>query len=181
MSKIEKVIYHYKKSRKQRSLIFINMGIMCLVYIAGIHSFEYFFNKTIPEDTRNIGTIVLFISSMILFNVARWLRNNPATYEAIITTKSFTIIYPNSKIWSFKVLISDIKRFEHRNTLSHAGSGIGSSGILLNDGSFQEISMNYGNYISKMHKAVQSVREEVDFPKKVNQKITGPINKDYDQ
>ncbi len=89
--------------------------------------------------------------------------------------------YPGSTMWSFDIKISDIKRFEHRNTLSHAGKGIGESGALLNDGSFHEISMNYGNNINDMYEAVKTINPNVTFPKKVNKKVFGPLDKNYDE
>ncbi|WDE95814.1 hypothetical protein PQO03_08810 [Lentisphaera profundi] len=173
-------IYHYKKNRKQQSKIFINMAVACLIYIAGLYGYEHYLNKTVPENTRNIFIIAFSISSVVLFYVAWWLRAHPANYEAIITVDRFIVKYPDSTHWSFDVKISDIKRFEHRNTLSHAGSGQGASGILLHDGNFHEICMNYGNSINKMYDAIQSIDPNITFPKKVNKKISGLITKDFD-
>lgn len=175
------VTYHYKKDRKQRSRIFINMGVACFVYIAGLYGYEYFFNKTVPESMRSIFIITFSISSIILFYVAWWHRRHPATYEAIITRDRFFVNYPGSRRWSFDIKVSDIKRFEHRNTLSHAGKGIGETGVLLNDGSFHEICMNYGNNVNKMYSAIKSINPNVTFSKKVNKKISGPLSKDYDE
>lgn len=175
------VIYNYKKSRKQRSIIFVNMGVACLFYIAGLYGYEYIYSKSFPEHLRSIYIIAFSVSSAILFYVAWWQRTHPATYEAIITTDRFIVNYPGSSKWSFNVKISDIKRFEHRNTLSHAGQGVGESGILLNDGRFYEISMNYGNNIKEMYMAIKSINPEVTFPKTVNKKVFGGLSKDYDK
>ncbi len=177
----ESVIYHYKKNRKQRSRIFINMAVACLVYIAGLYGYEYFLNKAVPEDIRSIYILAFSVSSVILFYVAWWHRTHPATYEATITKERFTVKYPGVPLWSFDLKVSDIKRFEHRNTLSHAGEGIGGSGILLNDGHFHEISMNYGNHINNMYAAIKSINPDVTFSKKVNKKVNGPISKGYDK
>ena len=174
-------IYHYKKNRNQRSKIFINTGIACLLYIAGLYGYEYIYSKSVPENIRSIYIITFSFSSIILFYVAWWHRNHPATYEAEITSHKFIVKYPGSLMWSFDVKVSDIKRFEHRNTLSHAGKGIGESGILLNDGSFHEISMNYGNNINDMYDAVKTINSNVTFPKKVNKKVSGSLDKSYDE
>ncbi|EDM29119.1 hypothetical protein LNTAR_14922 [Lentisphaera araneosa HTCC2155] len=175
------VIYHYKKDRKQRSKLFINMGAACWLYIAGLYGYEHFAKTSVPENLRSIWIISFSLVSLILFYIAYWHRTHPATYEAIITTERFTVHYPGSEQWSFDVKIPYIKRFEHRNTLSHAGEGIGQSGILLNDGSFHQISINYGNNLKKMHKAVQSLKDDVTFSNKVNKKVSGPLSKDYDK
>ena len=177
---VPEAIFHFKKSRKQQSKIFINMGVACLVYIIGLYGYEHFLNKTVSENFRNIYIAAFSISSAILFYIAWWLRTHPASYEATITTDRFIVNYPGSTKWSFDVKVSDIKRFEHRNTLSHAGKGIGASGILLNDGTFHEICMNYGNNINKMYEAVKSINPNVTFPKTVNKKVSGPLSKDYD-
>lgn len=173
------MLYHYKKSRKQLSKIFINMGLGCWFYIAAMYGYEHALNKTLPDDFKFYGTIGFSIASFFLFVIAIWHIKNPATYEATITYERFIIKYPGSKIWSFDVAIKDIKRFEHRQTHSHAGKGIGQSGILLNNGAFHQISMNYQNNINKMHKVVQSIKPDVKFSSKVNTKFMGLINKDY--
>jgi len=173
-------IYYYKRDRKQRSQIFINMAVASLAYIAGLYGYEYFLDKSVAESFKNIYITVFSVSSCILFYIAWWHRTHPATYEAVITTHRFIIDYPESAMWSFDIKISDIKRFENRNTLSHAGKGIVKTGVLLNDGNFFEISMNYGNNINKMYKAVKSINPSIEFPKKVNTKISGLVVKDYD-
>jgi hypothetical protein len=52
---------------------------------------------------------------------------------------------------------------------------------MLNDGSFYEISMNYGNNINEMHAAVKTINSNVTFPKKVNKKVFGTFDKNYDE
>ena len=157
------------------------MGIACLVYIAGLYGYEYFLDESVSESLRSIYIIVFSISSVIMFYVAWWQRTHPATYEAVITTDRFVVSYPGSPMWSFDIKVSDIKRFEHRNTLSHAGKGIGESGVLLNDGNFHEICMNYGNNINEMYAAINSINPNVTFPKNLNKKVFGPITKGYDK
>lgn len=174
-------IFHYQKSRKKHSRTFINMGVMSLLYISGIYGYEHFQGQIIDDNTKNICIISFSIASIILFYIAWWLRTHPAEYEAIITHERFIIRYPESAQWSFDIKIADIKRFEHRNTLNHAGRGIGKSGVLMNDGRFYQISMNYGGNINKMFKAVKSIKPDVTFPKRVNLKISGPLSKDFDE
>ncbi|WP_036192131.1 hypothetical protein [Marinobacterium lacunae] len=173
------IIYHFKKNRKQLSLTYIRMGIACWVYMAGLYGYEYFFETTVSQKFQLYWNIVFFIASVVLFYVAWWHRTHPATFEAKITKDRFMVSYPEVPEWSFDVKIADIKRFEKRNTLSHAGKGIIKHGILLKDGTFHHISMNYGNSINKMHKVIQSIAPEITFPKKVNMKVFGPIAKDY--
>ena len=173
-------IYYYKRDRKQRSRIFINMGVACLVYIAGLYGYEFYSERLVSEQIRTIYISVFSISSAILFYIAMWHRKHPAVYEAYITTERFVVSYPESSKWSFDIRIADIKRFEHRNTLSAAGSGIGQSGVLLNNGKFHEISMNYGNNIKEMYQAIKTINPQITFPHTVNKKISGPITKDYD-
>jgi len=174
------VIYSYKKTRRQRSWLFINMAVACLLYIAGLYGYEHYANTRVAEDFRVIYVAAFSVASLVLFAVAGWLRTHPATYEAVITSERFIVNYPNSTIWSFDIAVSDIKRFEYRNTLSHAGKGIARSGVLLNDGNFHEICMNYGNNIKDMYKAVRTVKTDVTFPTKVNQNVQGLLSKDYD-
>ncbi len=174
-------IYYYKKDRKQQSKVFINMGIACMVYIAGLYGYEYFLNKPVAEDFKNLYILIFIISGIILFCIAWWHRSHPGTYEAIVTKDRFTVRYPESQMWSFDVKISDIKRFEHRSTLSHAGKGITESGVLLKDGNFYEVCMNYGVNINKLYAAIKKVNTEVTFPKKVNMNVQGPFDKDYDK
>lgn len=174
-------IYYYKRDRKQRSIIFINMGVACLAYIAGLYGYEYFFNNAVSDDFKKIYIMVFSVSSVILFYIAWWHRTHPATYEASITAENFVVNYPESTMWSFNIKVADIKRFEYRNTLSSAGQGIGKAGVLLNDGSFHEISVNYGNNIKKMYLAIKTVNPDVTFSNKVNKKVSGIITKDYDK
>ena len=126
------------------------MALMCLVYIGSIFAYEFYTSQSIPKDLKSTMLIVFSIACVILFYTAWWFRTQPAVYEAIVTTKRFIINYPGSEQWSFDIVISDIKHFEHRNTLSHAGNGIGRSGTLLHDGSFHEICMYYGCSINKL-------------------------------
>ena len=174
-------IYHFKKSRRQHARLFIRMGLFCWIYVAALFFYEGFTQKSVPEDMRLALLVAFPIASMVLFLIAWWLIAHPADYEATITREKFIVRYPNTENWSFSVNIADIKRFENRQELTHAGSGIMQHGILLKDGRFFHISMNYGNSIGDMYKAVKSVNPEVTFPSKVNKKVSGlGVSKDYD-
>ncbi len=180
-SKKPETVYYYRQTRKQRSRIFINMAVACLLYIAGLYGYESLLNKSVSTDFKALYISIFSIASAILFYIAWWHRTHPAVYEAVITKERFVVKYPGSSKWSFDIAVIDIKRFEHRNTLSSAGEGIGQSGVLLKDGSFHEISMNYGNNINKMHKAVCSINSDIPFPSTVNKKVSGFLSKDYDK
>lgn len=173
-------LFHFKKTRKQRAWLFINMALMCWLYIGILFGYEYVEQTRVAEPTRQIVLWVFFIASLLLSYIAWWHRRHPATYEAIVTTDRMKVRYPGSDSWSFDIAINDIKRFEVRRSLSHAGQGIQQHGVLLKDGSFHHVSMNYGVSLGKIHKAVQKVRPEVPFPTKVNQRVEGPLSKDYD-
>lgn len=177
----EQILYQYIKTRAERSKLFICMGLFCWVYVAILLLYEKYGSKPVPHDLRLAMLIVFPVASVILFLIALWHRRNPATYRAIITPERFTVEYPGADAWSFSVRVADIKRFENRQTLGHAGKGIVQHGLLMEDGSFHHITMNYGNSIRDMYKAVASVKPEVTFPYKVNLKTRGlGLDKDYD-
>lgn len=176
----DEVIYHYRKTRRQQSKLFIRMGLFCWLYIAGLYIYESISGKGVPEDFRSIAIISLSIASIVLFLIAWWHLSHPATYEALITRERFTVDYPNHPPWSFNVRVADIERFENRRELTHAGEGEVQQGILLKDGRFFYVSMNYGNRIGEMYKAVRSVNPDVTYPTKVNVKAHGlGIKRDY--
>lgn len=164
------VIYSYKKSRKQQSLIFINMGTACFLYIIALYAYEQFSQNQIDQSFKSIFLVALIVSAFILFYVAWWLRTHPGVYEATITKDRFIIKYPESEAWSFDIRIEDIIRFEHRNTISHAGKGIAKSGVLLHDGTFYEVCMNYGLKINEAYKVIKTIKPDITFPNKVNLK-----------
>ena len=174
------ILYHFKRDRKQRARLFARMALACWLYIAAIFGYDYFASTPLPAGFRLYGTAGFALASAILGYVVWWLRTHPATFEATITRERFRIHYPDVPRWSFDVAIHDIKRFESRNTLSHAGAGIMQHGIVLTNGTFHHISMNYGASLYAMHKAIQVVAPEVPFHKKVNQKVFGALAKDYD-
>lgn len=173
--------YHFKKSRKQRSKTFRNMGVACWLYIVGLYVYEEYGSHEVSETFRLIYVGIFAAASIVSFYIMWWHLKNPATYEAIITKDRFIVNYPSSEQWSFDVSISDIKRFEYRKSLSHAGEGITDHGILLKGGTFHHISMNYGNHINEMYDAVKSLNTDVTFPKKTNKRVEhGPFRKDYE-
>ncbi len=174
------LLYQYSKSPKKQAIVYINMGVMCWVYVLGFYLYQIKHSPSTPESLSTIFYTVFPLASLILFLIARYHFKHPGVYSATITKDYFTVIYPDSKQWSFKVKTPEIKRFEHRQTLSHAGKGIGKSGVLLKDGSFHEICLNYGPNMNKMYRAVKSIYPEVMFPKTVNKKVSGFLEKDYD-
>ncbi len=163
-------IYHYKMNRKKRSALFIRMGLACLAYIAGLYMYEFYSGGMVAENFRSIYIYSFGIVSLVLFYTAWWHLKNPASYEATVTPQRFIVDYPGSSQWSFDVSISDIERFEHRRSHSHAGRGIAECGIVMKSGEFHEIVMNYGNSIKKMHVAIADINPDVSFSKTVNKR-----------
>ena len=164
-------LYHYKINRRQRSKIFIRVGLACLFYIGALYVYEFYSGNMVPENLRSICIYAFSFCAAVMFYTAWWHIKNPATYKAFITSQEFVVDYPGSSIWSFNVNISDIEKFEHRQTLSHAGRGIVESGIVLKNGEFHEIVMNYGNNINKMLAALKDVNPSITFSKRVKQKF----------
>jgi hypothetical protein len=156
------------------------MGIACWVYIAGLFLYEFFSGNAVSVNVKTYYILGFTLASLILFYIAWWHRKNPATYEATITTERFIVDYPSYPEWCFDVNIFNIKRFEYRQTLGHTGRGNSQQGVLMNDGSFHNISVNYGNNLNHMYKAVRQTNPEVVFPNSVNTKVLGFLKKDYD-
>lgn len=182
MTKVGKdVIYEFVKTRQQRSRLFINMAIMCLVYIAGLALYENLGSVEITRSFRLIAYWAFSVASLVLFYIAYWHRKHPATYRAVVTKERLIVEYPQSEQWSFNIAIDEIERFESRQSLSHAGSGVMHTGVLLTDGSFYSIPLNYGLELGKLHKAIKTIRPEVDFPTKVNKRVEGFLAKDYER
>ena len=163
----DEYLYHFRKTRKQRSSLFIRMGVVSLGYIAALYLFEHYTDFNIPEDVHYIMVTAFSLASIILFYVAWWHIKHAATYEAYITCKEFSVSYPSVVSWSFKVNIEDIDRIEHRQTYSSSGKSIVSTGVVMKNEDFHKISMNYGNSVNKMFKALKSLNPEITFPKTI--------------
>lgn len=170
-------IYHYKMNRKKRSTLFIRMGLACLAYIAGLYVYEIYSGQMVSENFRSIYIFSFSFCSLVLFYIAWWHLKNPAIYEAIITPQRFIVRYPDSLQWSFDVSISDIERFEYRQLYSHTGRGIAECGIVMKNGNFHKIVMNYGNNVNKMHASIKSINPDVTFFKKVNKRYSFQLSK----
>lgn len=155
-------IYHYKKSRKQHAKLFVRIGVASLFYIMVLYFVKMYLKIAVPNDIHLIFVASLSIAAVILFLIAWWHIKNPAIYEAWITHKQFSIVYPNVPDWSFTVNTDDIVRFENRQRSSSVDMG-----ILMINGNFHKISMNCGNDINKMYKALKTVRPDIEFSKSV--------------
>ncbi len=153
----EEYLYHFKKTRKQRSKLFIRMGVVSLGYIAVLYLVEHYYDFVIPKDVHNIILIAFSLTSIILFYFAWWLIKNPATYEAYITSKEFSVSYSEVQSWSFKVKIEDIERIEQRQNHSSGGKSILNVGVVMKNAEFHEISMNYGNSVNKIFKVLRQL------------------------
>ena len=175
-----KPVYHFRKTRKQQSRLYFRMAVMCWVYIIGLFAYEAYYDTTVQEDFRMATLWGLSIASAVLALIGFWHRRNPDYFEVLITPQTLTVRYPGSESWSFECRIEDIKRFEHRRAHSHAGKSPLESGVLLNDGCFHHISMNYGNSLNDIYKAVKSVKADIEFPSAVNTKFSGlGLDRDY--
>lgn len=164
----ENYLYHFKKTRKQRANLFIKMGLASLIYIVVLYLVEHYLDIKVTTDTHNIIVLGFVVVALIMFYIAWWHIKNPATYEVYITTDEFSISYPESEFWSFKVNIEDIEKIEQRQTHSSGGRSIIKTGLVMKNGEFHNISMNYGNSINKMFKVLKSLNPKLSFPKKVN-------------
>lgn len=163
----KKHLYYYKKTRKQRSKLFIRMGVVSLGYIASLYLVEYFSAIVVPESIHDIILVSFSLLSIILFSIALWHRKNPATYEASITDNELSINYPETPAWSFKVKIQDIEKIEHRKNHSSGGESRLRVGLVMKNSDFHEIVMNYGNSINKMFKVLKTINPNITFSKSV--------------
>lgn len=168
-------VYHYKKTRAQRSILFFTMALSCAFYAAGLFIFESLSGEIVSAEFKYYWLIGCGVIGFVLAVIGGWHLMNPATYEATITDKQLTISYPFSKSLSFSVPLNEIARFEFRHSVGHAGSGIPRHGIVLHSGEFYDISMNYGNNINEMHKAVASIHPNIPFYKKTDGKGRGRV------
>ena len=163
----EEYLYYFRKTRKQRSALFIRMGLFSSGYIAALYLVKFHTDFELPDNAYYIMVISFALAAILLFCIAGWHIKNPANYEAYITSQEFSVSYPEASSWSFKVRITDIERIEHRQSHSSGGKSIVSTGLVMKNGDFHQISMNYGNSINKMFKVLKSVRPEITFPKKI--------------
>ena len=167
-----KYLYHFKKTRKQQAMLYIRMAAASLIYVLILLYIENYTTIDVPQDMSNILLIAFPTVAIILFLVALWHFKNPGTYEAIVTQEYFSVKYPGSKQSSFKLKISEIDKLEHRG--SHGGGGrYVELGVVMKNGDFHHLSVNYGNNANNIYKALIKVNPEITFPKKANIKYTG--------
>lgn len=172
------VVYKYKQTRKQRSRILFNMAAMCWIYVLGYWAYLHFSEEAANDQFHLIVHLAFPIASVILFCIGWWMRSHDATYTAIVTDQAIIVNYPNVPNWSFSIPLTDIKRFESRSSLGPGGQSVTMPGILTTSGIFHEISMNYGNSVIDLFKAVQQVRPDVEFPSRVNMRVAGGFGLD---
>jgi hypothetical protein len=166
-------IYHYIKTRAQRSVLFFTMSASCAFYAAGLFLFERLADKNISSEFKFYWVLGWTLIGLILCSVGVWHLLNPATYEATITSKQIKVSYPFSESLSFSLALDDIERFEYRVPVGPGGQGIARCGILTKSGEFHCISMNYGNSVNKMYKAIISIKSGIPFYKKTDGKGRG--------
>lgn len=161
----EEYLYHYKKTRKQRSVLFIRMSMVFLGYIAALYLVENYTDLSISENTRNIMIISCALTALILFAIAWWHIANPATYEAYVTCEEFSVCYPEAESLSFRVKIDDMVEVERRINHSSGGKSISRIGVRMKNSDYHEISRNYGTTINKMSEILVSINPEITFSK----------------
>jgi len=160
-------LYHYKMSRKKRSSLFVRMGVVSLAYIVILHLVEHFTDIIVPSDIHTIIVVVFSLATVMLFHAAWWHIKNGATYEAYITSTEFSVYYPGVASWSFKVKVDEIDKIEQRQNRSSGGKSILNIGILMKNGEFHKISMNYENRVSNMFKVLKSINPKITYPKTI--------------
>jgi len=143
------------------------MGVASLFYIAILYAAELYTEIYISNVVHNIIAGGLTFTATVFFYTAWWHIRNAATYEAIITTKEFSVSYPEVSSLSFCVNIIDINKIENRQSHSHAGKSILDTELVMNNGDFHKISMNYGNNIHEMFEVLESVNPNISFPNTV--------------
>ena len=161
-------LYHFKKTYKQQAKIFRNMAVMSLIYLIAIYGYDHYAPDTIPEDLLFWTTLIFPIAAIILFGITIKMNRSKGVYRASVTQDQVIIDYPSSDHWSFEIDIKDIKRFEQRQPHGPGGKGILSVGILLHDGQYKEIGVNFGVNVKAMFKAVQSIKPDVTYSKSIN-------------
>ena len=65
----DQVLYFFSKTRKQRSRLFIRMGLFCWVYVIGLLLYGEFGDKPVPDDLHLAVVIASPVASGILFRV----------------------------------------------------------------------------------------------------------------
>lgn len=168
----EQYLYYFKKTRKQRSMLFIRMAAMFLFYVGVLFWVKEKEIFKLPEDTHQIMMWAFSGLSVVLLYVAWWHIKNPATFEAYITNDKFFVSYPGVTNWSFDVYNKDILRLEVRQSHSGAGKSLSRTGLVMENGDFHELCMNYGNSIRQMHKALKTKYPEVSFTSRVKTKYS---------
>ena len=73
----DQVLYFFSKTRKQRSKLYIRMGLFCWVYVIGLLLYEEFGDKSVPDDLHLAMVIAFPVASAILFLVAWWHIRKP--------------------------------------------------------------------------------------------------------
>ena len=173
-------IYHFKKTRRQQSRLYFRMAGMCWFYLLCLFGYEFYLAEPVAEDLRLAMYWGFSIASFVLVLIGWWHLERPGYFEVTLTRETLKVHYPDSENWSFECRVEDIKRFEHRRKRDHAGKSPLESGVLLKDGNFHHISMNYGNSLKDIFKAVKSINPEVTFPSSVNTRYEGlGFDKDY--
>lgn len=173
-------LYHFRKTRRQQSRLYFRMAGMCWLYLLCLFFYEFYLAEPIAGDLRLAMYWGFSIASFVLVLIGWWHLERPGYFEVILTEERLKVHYPDSESWSFECSVGDILRFEHRRKHDHAGKSPLQSGLVLKDGSFHHISMNYGNSLKDLFAAIKSINPSVTFSSSVNTKYEGlGFDKDY--
>ena len=177
----EQPVYRFTKTRRQQAVRLVSGAVVCWAYIGGALLYEDLSGQALPQELRFWGAVGLSVASGFSLLAALWCYRNPAEYVAEVTPERLVVKHPGHAGWCFDVAVSDIKRFEYRRTYSPGGEGTLRHGVLLHDGEFHHINMNYGVSLKKLFKAVRHVNPSVTFRSKVNKRFAGgPIERDFE-
>ena len=164
----DKYLYHFKKTRKERSTVFFNLGGLCILYITALYFFETRIDKQLSEQNLIILFGILGIASVIMFIIAIWHLLNPATYEAYVTKDFASVYYPDNENMSFEVTVNEIEKVVKRQNFFGNFQGLSSEGLRMKNGEFHMLTVTYGNYLTQFYKALNKARPDLNI------KITSP-------
>lgn len=87
--KMNQAVFYFRRTRAQRSRVFINMGVMCWIYIGALHAYGNYARAAIVEPTRSIVLWSLVLASLALFGIAGWRhRHRHRRQAAALTVRS---------------------------------------------------------------------------------------------
>ncbi len=174
-------IYRFRKTRRQQAWQLVLGAFVLWGFIGSGLWYESLTGDSLPPEFRFWSALGLGVAGAISLVAALWCLRHPAEYLAEVTHERLLVQHPGSRDWCIDVPVAEIKRFEYRRTHSPGGEGILQHGVLLHNGEFHHINMNYGVSLKRLYKAAKQVNANVTFPSKVNKRMFGgPIEREYE-